>query len=61
MRGLRQSKHEYLNAVKDGTLNYFSEETDNIKISINNNAAVFGGGRHTWRLELEIELINKYG
>ena len=25
------------------------------------NAAVFGGGRHTWRLELDIDLIDKDG
>lgn len=74
MTGMSQSKHEYLNAIRDGTLNYFSEETENIKVTINDNcegasligqsrvnASVFGSGRHTWRLELDIDLINKNG
>ncbi|MBQ9596347.1 MAG: nuclear transport factor 2 family protein [Synergistaceae bacterium] len=72
MTGMRQSKHEYLNAIKDGTLNYFSEETEHIEVAINGdtasltgqsrvNASVFGGGRHTWQLELDIDLIHKHG
>ena len=72
MTGMRQSKHEYLNAIKDGTLNYFSEETEHIEVAIHGdtasltgqsrvNASVFGGGRHTWQLELDIDLIHKHG
>ncbi len=51
---------------------YYSEKTENINVSADENkavligqsrvnAAVFGGGRHTWRLELDIDLINKDG
>ena len=72
MTGMRQSKSEYLNAIQDGTLNYFSEETENIKVTVNGstasligqsrvNASVFEGSRHTWRLELNIGLVNKNG
>ena len=72
MTGMKQSKQEYLEAIENGTLNYFSEEVDNISVKIANDkalltgqsrvsAAVFGGSRHTWRLELDIELTKKNG
>ena len=72
MTGMKQTKQEYLKAIKTGTLNYFSEELDNIDVKISGdraavigqsrvNAAVFGGGRHTWRLELDIDFIRKDG
>ena len=64
MTGMHQSKREYIRAIMDGTLNYYSEETDSIDISVSGDtavmtghskvaAAVFGGGRHTWRLALK--------
>ena len=64
MTGLKQNKQEYLNYIKNGTLNYFSNTTENIIIENNSkfigqskvSAAVFGGGKHTWNLELTIEL-----
>ena len=70
MTGTRQSKREYLRAIKDGTLNYYSVEDDEIIIDINGdratmtgrsrvNAAVYGGGRHTWRLQIKSTLIKK--
>ena len=30
MTGLKQNKKEYLNSIKNGTLNYYSNETENI-------------------------------
>ena len=67
MTGMRQSKQEYLRAIANGTLNYYSEELDAAPVQIEGdharikgqsrvNAAVFGGGRHTWRLQLDITL-----
>lgn len=67
MTGMRQSKQEYLRAIASGTLNYYSEELDVAPVQIEGdharikgqsrvNAAVFGGGRHTWRLQLDITL-----
>ena len=64
MTGMHQSKREYIRAIMDGTLNYYSEETDSIDVSVSGDtavmtghskvaAAVFGGGRHTWRLALK--------
>lgn len=66
MTGMRQSKSEFIRAVENGTLNYFSEELRESKTVVHKDfvqfvgrsvveAAVFGGGRHTWRLQLEIK------
>ena len=70
MTGMRQSKQVYIDSIMDGTLNYFSEETDKLEIVVNGDqavmtgkskvaAAVFGGGRHTWRLQLKFDLIRR--
>ena len=68
MTGMHQSKRENIQAIMDGTLNYYSEKTESLDIKINENntamligqslvsAAVFGGGKHTWRLQLRFEL-----
>lgn len=65
MTGLRQPKAEYLRCVYDGILNYFSEQTENIFVDVEKgkligqskvNAAVFGGGRNTWRLQLDFNV-----
>ena len=68
MTGMVQSKSEYLRAIQNGDLNYFSEETDEIQSSSGKligrsrvNAAVFGGGRHTWRLQLDFNVENQNG
>ena len=69
MTGMNQPKKEYLRCVRDGTLNYFSERTENIFIDTGAGkligqskveAAVFGGGKHTWNLQLafDVEKIN---
>ena len=70
MTGMRQSKETFISAVENGTLNYFSANHQNIGTDIRGDtaqligqsvvsAAVFGGGRHTWRLQLKIKLIQK--
>ena len=70
MTGMRQSKEAFIRAVEDRTLNYFSANHQNIEIEIHGNmaqlvgqsvvsAAVFGGGRHTWRLQQNIKLVQK--
>ena len=68
MTGMHQDKETYIRAIMDGTLNYYSEKTDSLDIKINENdtavltgrslvnAAVFGGGKHTWRLQLRFDL-----
>ena len=60
--GMRQDKKTYIRAILNGTLNYYSEVTENLSVQVNGddttmtgksrvNAAVFGGGKHTWRLQ----------
>ena len=72
MTGTRQPKKEYLHEIKNGTLNYYSVEDDEILITVNGttaemtgrsrvNAAVYGGGRHTWRLQMKSKLVKTDG
>lgn len=72
MTGKHQTREQYIRAIMDGTLNYYSAETEDLQISVNGdeatlrgrsrvNAAVFGGGRHTWRLELLFRLRKERG
>ncbi len=72
MTGVRQSKNEYLHEIENGTLNYYSVEDDGISISVNGttaemtgrsrvNAAVYGGDRHTWRLQIKSRLVKTDG
>jgi hypothetical protein len=56
------NRAEFIAAVQDGTLNYYTADHDEINVKIDGNhatlvgksrvnAAVYGGGRHTWRLQ----------
>ena len=68
MTGMRQPKAAFLKAVANGTLNYASAEHVSMEVTISGNAAVligksrvnaavFGGGWHTWRLEQDLRLV----
>ncbi len=70
MTGMRQPKEVYISSIMDGTLNYYSAEHENMQAEINGDtavltgrskvtAAVFGGGKHTWRLQLRFQLVKK--
>ena len=70
MTGMHQSKQEYIKAIANGTLNYYSAEHEQMDIKIDGshatltgrsrvNAAVFGGGRHTWHLQLHFNLFKE--
>ena len=72
MTGTKQSKKQYLHEIENGTLNYYSVEDDEISITVNGttakmtgrsrvNAAVYGGGRHTWRLQMKSKLAKNDG
>lgn len=72
MTGMHQSKPMYIQAIANGTLNYYSAEHDAIDIKVDGdratmtgrsrvNAAVFGGGRHTWQLQLSFQLVKRNG
>lgn len=70
MTGMRQSREVYIDSIMNGTLNYYSEQTEGLDIKIDGNkavltgrsrvtAAVFGGSRHTWRLQLRFTLVRR--
>ena len=73
MTGMRQSKKEFIRAVSDGTLNYYTAEHEEIVLSevagdrvflsgkSRVNAAVFGGIRHTWHLLQKLKLVKRDG
>ena len=63
MTGMRQSRLDYISAIMDGTLNYYSAEHEGMQAEVKGDnaalvgksrvtAAVFGVGKHTWRLQL---------
>lgn len=65
MTGLRQDKDTYIRYIANGTLNYFNKRDREIEVTLTGtdaaltgksevSAAVFGGGRGTWRLQLEM-------
>ena len=72
MTGMHQPKKEYIRAIADGTLNYYSAEHEQMDVTVNNDhatltgrsrvsAAVFGGGKHTWKLQLTFQLLKRVG
>ena len=72
MTGMRQPKDEFLRAIRDGDLNYFTEQTEHVLIDVNEDkailtgqskveAAVFGGSRNTWPLQLVFEVEKRNG
>lgn len=67
MTGTRQNRQQYLEAIADGTLNYYSCQTEQLEVNIDGDtatltgrsrvlAAVYGGGKHTWPLQLTFRL-----
>ena len=72
MTGMRQPKEVYISSIMDGTLNYYSAEHEDMQVEINGDtavltgrskvtAAVFGGGKHTWRLQIRFQLVKNNG
>ena len=68
MTGMPQNKEAFIRSVENGTLNYYSADHQGMDAEIHGdtaelvgqslvNAAVFGGGRHTWHLQLRLQLI----
>jgi len=67
MTGMRQPKEEFIKAVLNGTLNYYSAEHENMPVEIRGDTAVltgqsyvaavvFGGGRSNWHLQQKCSL-----
>ena len=72
MTGMRQDKAAFIRAVVDGTLNYYACADDAVDVDARGDAAtvigrsrvdaaVFGGGRHTWRLQQKLMLRKRAG
>ena len=72
MTGVKQSRETFLKGLLDGTFNYYSAEHDAIEVTINNDharmigksrvlAAVYGGGKHRWRLQGDFTLRKENG
>ncbi|MBQ9229166.1 MAG: nuclear transport factor 2 family protein [Eubacterium sp.] len=68
MTGMKQNKNEFINAVLDGTLNYYSAVHEHFEVQTNENctviigqsyvlAAVFGGGKHYWHLQQKCNMV----
>ena len=63
--GVRQDRYGFADAVMDGTLNYYSAEVVSLDIRVEGgraslvgrsvvSAAVYGGGKHSWRLQSQM-------
>ena len=72
MTGTRQSADEFLRGLSRGTFRYFSAEHDAIEVTLRGGAAemvgrsrveaaVYGGGRHLWRLRGDFTLRKENG
>lgn len=72
MTGMRQTKSQYMDYIANGTLNYYSEKTEHLEIAVSEdqaklvgqsrvNAAVFGGGKHVWSLQLSMKAVKRNG
>ena len=67
MTGVKQSVETFLKGLLDGTFNYYSAEHDSIEVTVSGDrasmigksrvmAAVYGGGKHSWRLRGDFTL-----
>ncbi len=72
MTGVRQSADEFLKGLDNGTFNYYSAQHDDIVVSVHGDeasltgksrvvAAVYGGGKGSWRLQGDFTLRKENG
>ena len=72
MTGVRQSAEVFLQGLKDGTFNYYSADHDDITVKIDGDnatmigksrvlAAVYSGGKNSWRLKGDFTLRKENG
>jgi len=72
MTGVKQSAEVFLNGLLDGTFNYYSAEHDSIEVTVTGDsatmtgrsrvlAAVYGGGKHKWKLQGDFTLRKENG
>ena len=67
MTGTKQSAEVFLKGLLDGTFNYYTADHDGIEVTVSGDrasmigksrvlAAVYGGGKHSWRLRGDFTL-----
>ena len=72
MTGLRQLKQDFFRSITSGELNYYSVKHDEIIVKVSGDtatmtgrskvvAAVYGGGKNTWRLQGDFTLRREDG
>lgn len=72
MTGVKQGADEFIRGLINGTFNYFSAEHDLVTVVISGDeavmtgksrvlAAVYGGGKHKWRLQGDFTLRKENG
>ena len=72
MTGAVQTGEDFLRALLAGTFHYFSAEHDEIEVTVHGDtasmtgksrvlAAVYGGGKHSWRLRGDFTLRKEEG
>jgi len=72
MTGTRQTANEFLRGLLSGTFNYFSSEHEDIQVKVDGDtatmigksrvvAAVYGGGKNSWKLQGEFKLRKENG
>ena len=72
MTGVRQEKETFLRGLTGGTFNYYSADHDSIEVHLCGDeafmtgksrvlAAVYGGGKHSWRLQGDFTLRRENG
>ena len=73
MTGLQQRRSDYIASILSSELNYYEESTDRIIIDFRDGghatvtgqskvlAAVYGGGRHRWNLQLTFSAVKQDG
>ena len=72
MTGSMQSKAEYIQSILDGTMNYYSQECENLDVNLQEDKGILIGdskviadiyhtGKRNWYLRLKIAVIKKEG
>ena len=72
MTGVKQSREVFIRGLLNGTFNYYSAEHDGLEVKIDGDtavmvgksrvvAAVYGGGKGSWRLQGDFTLRKENG
>ena len=72
MTGVKQSAEVFISGLLEGTFNYYSADHDSVDVKITGDtavmrgrsrvmAAVYGGGKHRWRLQGDFTLRKENG